>query len=277
MSTDDLSAGGIASLAALSLLSAFLAGCLHRNRFPGARFRERRPREPPLWGGREVAAALVFWIGLRLFLGSLMASLAELGLFDQGVAFAASQLAVAVATLGVLRSMVVRGAGQPAETLGFVPVGLREVAPALFLWLASIFPLRLVHLSWLLLIRALGAGLEAQEVVEAFRGFVASGQWTAVACHVGTGVFIVPIVEEALFRGFIFGALRRSMGPLPGAALSSLAFAALHLSLTAFAPLFVLGLLLAYLYERTGSLYPSVAFHAVFNAGTYLLLALGAA
>lgn len=275
MSTDDLNAGAVASLAALSLLSALPAWCLHRNRLAGARFPERRPSEPPLWGGREVAAVLLFWCAVQLFSGALMASLAEVGFFDRGVAFAASQVAVAAATLGLLRSVVVRGLGQPAETLGFAPVRLRALVPALVLWLASIFPLRLLHLGWLLFLGALGARLEAQEVVEAFRGFVASGDWGAVACHVGTGVFVVPIVEEALFRGFFFGALRRSMGPFLGAVLSSLAFAALHLSVTAFAPLFVLGLILAYLYERTGSLVPGIAFHAAFNAGSYLLLILG--
>jgi hypothetical protein len=84
-------------------------------------------------------------------------------------------------------------------------------------------------------------------------------------------------VEEILFRGLVFGAFRRSLGPLLGALAASLVFSAVHLSLSASVPLVVLGLVLCYVYERTGSLYPAIAFHAVFNGATYLLVACGAA
>ena len=55
---------------------------------------------------------------------------------------------------------------------------------------------------------------------------------------------------------------------------SSLIFAGVHASPSALAPLLALGCLLAWLYRRTGSLLPAMAFHATFNAISFSLLIL---
>jgi len=81
---------------------------------------------------------------------------------------------------------------------------------------------------------------------------------------------VTPLTEEVFFRGFLHATLRRHMGPLGGIVLSAAAFAAMHGYAFGFLPLFVLGFLLAYLYERTGSLTPSIAAHAANNC--YALL-----
>ena len=80
------------------------------------------------------------------------------------------------------------------------------------------------------------------------------------------------MTEEFLFRGFLYGTLRRYLGPLWAIGLSAAAFAGAHAFAFGFLPLFVIGFLLAYLYERTGSLAASVAAHALHNF--YVLLAL---
>jgi membrane protease YdiL (CAAX protease family)/uncharacterized RDD family membrane protein YckC len=77
-----------------------------------------------------------------------------------------------------------------------------------------------------------------------------------------------PIAEEIFFRGMLFGGLRRRLSTLPAAAISALVFGALHAAtgITAVPPLIAFGFVLALLYERTGSLAPCIAAHALNNA-----------
>lgn len=84
-------------------------------------------------------------------------------------------------------------------------------------------------------------------------------------------VVVTPITEEVVFRGFVYATLRRTLGPLAAIALSAAAFAAMHAYAFGLLPLFVIGFLLAYLYERTGSLWASVTAHAVNNLYALLI------
>jgi uncharacterized protein len=74
-----------------------------------------------------------------------------------------------------------------------------------------------------------------------------------------------PFVEEVFFRGFLYSAFRKTIGVMWAILFSSFLFAFLHMSLLGFIPIMLLGILLAYLRERTGSLMPSVAVHVVHN------------
>lgn len=78
-----------------------------------------------------------------------------------------------------------------------------------------------------------------------------------------------PFCEEILFRGFIYTALRKRLGIYIGIIVSSLIFTLVHsfeyAGLLALFPIFILGIILAYLYERNKSLYPSIFLHACYN------------
>jgi membrane protease YdiL (CAAX protease family) len=88
-----------------------------------------------------------------------------------------------------------------------------------------------------------------------------------------------PIIEEICFRGILQGVLleqasyRSLVGPVTIAnGLSSLAFCIAHLPTHPFlwvAGIFLASLSLGYARERTGSLYPPIILHVVFNAGYY--------
>ncbi|MBL7070804.1 MAG: CPBP family intramembrane metalloprotease [Candidatus Omnitrophica bacterium] len=75
-----------------------------------------------------------------------------------------------------------------------------------------------------------------------------------------------PILEEVFFRGFMYGVFKKRAGALWGVILSALFFAYIHANLASFFPIICLGILLAYLYERTGSLIPSITVHAIHNS-----------
>jgi membrane protease YdiL (CAAX protease family) len=88
-------------------------------------------------------------------------------------------------------------------------------------------------------------------------------------------VILGPVVEEVFFRGFTYNAIKRKWGVKSAIALTSIVFAALHGTLFGFAPILLLGFLLAYMYEKTGSLVPSITIHILHNGLMMLFLFLG--
>jgi len=87
-------------------------------------------------------------------------------------------------------------------------------------------------------------------------------------------VVLAPLFEEIFFRGFLFRGFSSSWGWVAGACVSAAIFGIAHLQIDVFVPLFALGLALAWVYKRTGSLWTSIAFHALFNALSVLAWAL---
>jgi len=67
------------------------------------------------------------------------------------------------------------------------------------------------------------------------------------------------------FRGFVFPGLRRAMPVGWAIVLSSLLFAVAHADPGSFAVLFIIGLALAFLRWRTGSIWPGMILHMLNN------------
>jgi len=86
-------------------------------------------------------------------------------------------------------------------------------------------------------------------------------------------VVAAPIFEEFIFRGLIFGGLRRLLG-LTASVLASAAIFALVHPAASVTPVFGLGIAAALVYEATGILLGPMVVHAVYNAAviTYQLL-----
>lgn len=86
---------------------------------------------------------------------------------------------------------------------------------------------------------------------------------------IGYSIFLAcmagPVFEEIFFRGFCYPALKKRWGVAWALVLSSAFFSLIHQNLFAFFPVFILGLGLGYLYEKTGSLVPSIVLHIVHN------------
>jgi membrane protease YdiL (CAAX protease family) len=78
-------------------------------------------------------------------------------------------------------------------------------------------------------------------------------------------IIAAPIFEEFIFRGLIFGGLRRSFGFIPAALASAAIFAIVHPPPSVI-PVFLMGLAAAFAYERTRMLAAPMAVHAIYNA-----------
>jgi membrane protease YdiL (CAAX protease family) len=84
---------------------------------------------------------------------------------------------------------------------------------------------------------------------------------------IAIGVIVIgPFVEELVFRGALFGPLRQDKSPVAVILITTAFFALVHLDPRKMLPIFLVGLLLGYLRHVSGSLIPSVALHAAFNA-----------
>jgi uncharacterized protein len=100
---------------------------------------------------------------------------------------------------------------------------------------------------------------------------------------IAAGVVIVgiaPVAEEFFFRGFMFRSLRGSFPVAVAALIDGLIFGVIHYQacdegaascsatdgLLLIPPLALLGLVFCLVYERTGSLFPTIALHALNNA-----------
>lgn len=87
-----------------------------------------------------------------------------------------------------------------------------------------------------------------------------------------TLVIMAPIAEEVLFRGYLYGKLKRYTPVVLAALVSSLLFALAHMRLNVGIDVFILGLVLCGLRSLTGSIWAGVLVHMLKNAIAYYLL-----
>ena len=85
-------------------------------------------------------------------------------------------------------------------------------------------------------------------------------------------VIAAPVAEEIFFRGFLFAGLRRRLPFVVAGLLSGAVFSLAHFDPGLVLPFTLVGLILAFSYERTGSLYTSMGVHFMFNAISFLAL-----
>lgn len=147
--------------------------------------------------------------------------------------------------------------------------GIRRLRPGEVVWRAIIWLAPLVVVvtacNWLALewLKGYWPDLGPQETVKLFLENPNPGARLVMA---GAAVVVAPLVEETVFRGFVYGVVKRFTDPIFAAVTSSALFALAHFHLGSAVPLFVLALGFTGAYERTGSLLVPMAMHAMFNA-----------
>ena len=142
---------------------------------------------------------------------------------------------------------------------------------AAFSFLAVLPIISLANLLWQLGLEQIGFEPIPQDVVELF---LEIERLPTVIVMILVTVVLAPISEEVIFRGGIYRFLKDKIGMIGGFAVSGLLFAILHQSLSTLLPLFLLGVALAYSYEKTGNLKVPILFHAIFNANTVFVILL---
>ena len=153
----------------------------------------------------------------------------------------------------------------PKPTWDKVKVGLTT---GLWAYVSFIPPLIILMFVGLLVCEWLGIVPQAHEIVEVLRRERSLVRWM----YLGIITALVgPVVEEIVFRGVAYSVMRKRLGIYGAAAGSSLIFALAHANAAATLPVFGMGVVLAMLYEFTGSLIASMTFHVVNNTLAFAL------
>ena len=118
--------------------------------------------------------------------------------------------------------------------------------------------------------RLFGGGSSRQNIVEFFSGSPTLEQRIMIIVF---AIVVAPVIEEFLFRFFLYNVIKRYFGRLIGVAFSALLFAAAHAHFPSFVPLFVLGSCFAIAYEWSGSILVAMTMHSLFNSLTLTALA----
>lgn len=234
----------------------------------GGRFLTRYAGLPEVgWGGGMVA------VGVLIAAAAMLAGTICVAIFDPGLetpaARDAAQLVVALSLIGTALGFALFDArGRIGVAFGKLGLGGR------------------------IAVGAIGLALLAWFVYVVFAGFLApilqpdqedvtrdlgtdKDELGSVAVAAFLIVIAAPISEETFFRGFMYGGLRRSLSIWPAALISAVVWGSLHLgagNLGVAVQLAVFGVILAWLYERSGTLWAPVLAHAINNTIAFVLL-----
>ena len=96
--------------------------------------------------------------------------------------------------------------------------------------------------------------------------------WLAAATIILYAGLLVPIFEELFFRGLLFSWLRNRLPAASAIPISAGAFAILHLRAEIMIFAFLIGCVLAWLYERSRSVLPCILLHQTFNTTQLVFL-----
>jgi len=96
--------------------------------------------------------------------------------------------------------------------------------------------------------------------------------WLSAGGLVVLGGILAPVAEELYFRGVLYGWMRHRWSPTVGMLASATIFAGIHLQPEVMPEIFLVGVILAWLYERSDSLLPGILLHMAMNILAFVWL-----
>ncbi len=212
------------------------------------------------WGPGAAVLGVLLALGTGLVLG-IPAVLVEhpeggeLGTTGSVIA----QLATVIGFLMVPLLIAARR-GAPSIVEALRRLGVRGFRPSAIKWMAAAVG---AYLLFAILYTALVGQPEQDDIADSFG---------PIPIQVLLIVIAASVSEEVCFRGMLYGGLRERLPRLGAALLSGLIFGALHAvtGLSAVPPLIAFGVVLALLYEKTGSIVPGIVLHALNNSAALL-------
>jgi len=229
-------------------------------------------KETPRWTIADIVrVALIFLSGGYLFV--ILQSFAMKSfplLYNENFRMVFNTAVINVVGISVILYFVIKKHGQSAKALGLT---LKGFSKSVFLGITgyvTIVPILLaIMIATFYITKFIRYQPPVQPIVEVFlKEKATSILWLSTMFAAIFG----PIAEEIFFRGFMYKAIREKMGIFAAMMVTSAIFAFLHAHIVGFVPIMVLGLLLAYVYEKTGSLVSSMSVHIVHNVGMVLLV-----
>ncbi|MEE8506427.1 MAG: type II CAAX endopeptidase family protein [Kiloniellales bacterium] len=234
------------------------------------------PRRLPVRGSDLLLILIIALGSVRLLAGLLVGLRSGAQDSGRGDVLTLTVILLMVQTavvLGMVHALVIRKYGLSWADLGLRPVSRRWCVRAA---LAAILMMPVVALVNSLVPTVTNEPFQNPQIYAlAPMGF----SWTGLVIMIVMAGVVAPLAEEIAFRGLLYPWLRDRWGVPAAAAASGLCFAALHGVVILIPALTVIGIVLAVLYQRSGSLWTAVIAHGVFNTvmilGLYAGLAYG--
>ena len=221
----------------------------------------------PPWGTGDVAKGVAALVAVFIAsLGAVFVLAGPLDL-DRNITALAVTIAGQAAILTAVWWLTIRRYHLPWSALGWRPWRTEQAR-----WAVPLGVLLSLTIAGVYAAIVTGLGVDLDRRTESFLD--EPGTPVRVLLVV-SAVFAAPLVEETFFRGFVFRGLRRRLTSRKAGAASAGLFALAHIDPLVFAPIFAIGLVLAWIYTQTGSLFVAMAVHAAYN-GVIVAIALSA-
>lgn len=206
----------------------------------------------------RTAAASPIRVPLLLYFGLLAVSIVSIGVVLASRHLSERDAAQIEITATVAQTAIVLVFA--VFNLGTVKRELTAAPSRGWMLAAAGFALATYGLSWLYIRALQGLGMD---VAEYSPGLLEAGwSWWGVFALIA----LQPaVIEELAFRGVVFSALRRALGPWETVVVSAFMFATLHLMPVALPVHLGIGLVLGWVRLKSGSLYPCMALHGIHN------------
>ncbi len=229
--------------------------------FPGA-----LPQRDVRWGLAEVWKVFVFLFFIEaviIFAEILFSSLFNRKLAGKGLLLMANSLFRDVAAAGLVIYWVKRRFKEPLSHIGLTAKNLfKNIAVGVLSYLA-LLPVLLGSIFIVAMIAQIFSYEPPPQMVVQL--YLKESQNASLVFFTFFVAIAGPAIEEIFFRGFAYQAFRARFGVRFAIVVTAGIFALLHWHLAAFLPIFILGLCLSSLYEKTGSLVPSMTLHMIHN------------
>jgi len=208
-------------------------------------------------------------IGIPILLVAVSVEVAVVSIFDPNLKALGAKLALQALLAITLAGVAFFLAGDDGRLAAPARLGLRRPPASAFgyalVGLVIYFTFAVVYGSFV--------GPHQKDITRSL------GYGRGAGVSIVVGILIVaaaPMSEEIFFRGFLFGGLRRRLPFIAAGVISAAIFGAFHYtgagSLSLLPQLAALGLVQAWIYERSGSIVPTIAVHMLNNALAFALI-----
>lgn len=217
---------------------------------------------PPEWRAGEYILAGLF--GAYFFSSILAGGGPEPTITPELIRGGITFYALLLGTL--LTVLAVRGLS-PGRIFGLRPVRPWRVIGLALVCFAATYPLVLAASQ---IVTSLGFPVsEGDNMVNFLLGDVTPTDriWVVVLA-----VVVAPLTEEFVFRGFLYGVLKKPFGSWAAMGSTALLFAAIHQNIPAIPALALLAIGFTLAYELTGSLWAPIIMHVLFNSISVVVL-----
>lgn len=163
------------------------------------------------------------------------------------------------------------GGRDPIEVFGLKQVTLQKWLLWSVLGMLLVTPMTLYLSEWArsYWLEPIFGEMKEQDVVDSMKN--TSGLGLKIGLIVSACI-AAPVVEELVFRGYIYGVLKKFSNPFFAMLVAGALFAVVHMNLPALLPLWIFAIMLTLSYELSGSLWVPIGIHAGFNTFTVVAM-----